>query len=293
MTMTMRRLLPKSTLTLLPVLALALGLTACGGGVSKSAYVKKAVGACGPGNATVAATATPSNLPELSAAAGKIATTVDDQSASLRKLSAPGSDKAVVAGVIGALADVGGPAHALQAAAGKTDDGTTAQAVTDLKAKVDAAAATAQSYGLTACAKGLQPTTQAVFDGGKTIMKAAFVARADTLCTAANKKADALANPTSLATTVKFLTAYIPLEDKLFADIKALVKPPGDEATVSDMLAAQDTVIAKDKEALAAAQKGNTNLFFSLSDEEGTLVTASNAKFDAYGLRSCGTLSSF
>jgi hypothetical protein len=275
------------------VAALALALTACGGGVSKSAYVKKADAACAPGNATVAATAKPSNLPDLATAAGTIATAVDAQVVTLRKVSAPGSDKAVVAGVVGALADVGGPAHALQAAAAKTDDRVTAQAVSDLKAKADAAAAQAQSYGLNACGKGLQPAVTSVVDGGRTILKAAFVARAESLCTAASKKADALANPTSLATTAKYLTSYIPIEEKLFADIKALVAPPGDDATVADMLGAQQQVIDKDKASLAAAQKGNTSLFFSLSDEESTLVTAANSKFDGYGLKMCGTLSSF
>jgi hypothetical protein len=291
--MTMRRTVHRSTVALLPLAALALALTACGGGVSKSAYVKKADAACAPGNATAAATAKPSNLPDLATAAGTIATTVEAQAATLRKLSAPGSDKAVVAGVVGALADVGGPAHALQAAAGKTDDRATAQAVTDLKTKADAAAAQAQSYGLNACAKGLQPAVTSVSDGGRSIMKAAFVARAESLCTAASKKADALANPTSLATTARYLTSYIPIEDKLFADIKALVAPPGDEATVADMLGAQQQVIDKDKASLAAAQKANTSLFFSLSDEESTLVTAANSKFDGYGLKMCGTLSSF
>jgi hypothetical protein len=292
--MTVRRNVPRSTVALLPVAALALALTACGGGVSKSAYVKKADAACAPGNATAAAAAKPSNLPDLATAAGTIATTVDAQAVALRTLSAPGGDKAVVAGVVGALADVGGPARALQtAAAGKTDDRATAQAVTDLKAKADAAAAQAQSYGLNACAKGLQPAVTSVVDGGRTILKAAFVARAESLCTAASKKADALTHPTSLASTAKYLTSYVPIEEKLFADIKALVAPPGDDATVADMLGAQQQVIDKDKASLAAAQKGNTSLFFSLSDEESSLVTAANSKFDGYGLKMCGTLSSF
>jgi hypothetical protein len=282
------------TATLVPVVALAVGLTGCGGGVSKSAYVTKADAACGPGNGTLAAVAKPSNLPELATAAGTVAGTVDDQTARLRKIGAPSGDKAQVAGVIGALADVAGPARALQAAAAKTDDGATAQAANDLKAKVDAAAVSAQSYGLNACAKGLQAPVTTVFEGGRTVLKAAFVARAESLCTAANKKADALSGPSSMAATAKYLAAYIPIEDKLFADIKALAKPPGDEATIAEMLAAQDRVVAKDKEIQAAASaKANTATFGRLTDEENPLVTAANSKFDAYGLKMCGTLSSF
>lgn len=280
--------------TLVPAAALSVALAGCGGGgVSKTAYVTKADTACGAGNGAVGAVKKPTSLPELATAAGTLATTVDDQAAALRKMTPPSGDKAVVTGVIGALADIGDPARALQAAAGKTDDAVTAKATNDLRAKVDAAAAQAQTYGLTACGTGLKAPAGTILDGGRDVLKAAFVARADSLCTAANKKADALAKPTSLATTAKYLTSYVTLEDKLFADIKALVKPPGDEGTVTDMLAAQDLIIAKDKEALAAAQKGDSSSFFSISDEEGTLITAANAKFDAYGLRDCGTLGSF
>jgi hypothetical protein len=282
------------TCAVVPAVVLAVALTGCGGGgVSKAQYTTKADAACGAGNGALGGVAKPSNLPELATAAGTVATTVDAQAASLRKLDPPKSDKAVVAGVIAAIADVGGPARALQAAAGKTDDGATAQAANDLKAKVDAAATQAGSYGLTACGKGLQAPVTTVFEGGRTVLKAAFVARAESLCTAANKKADALANPTSLASTNKYLTSYLPIEEKLFADIKALAKPPGDEATITDMLAAQDQVIAKDKEIQAAAAKANTAAFSRASDEENPLITAANSKFDAYGLRSCGTLSSF
>jgi hypothetical protein len=274
-------------------LALAAGLTACGGGVSKSGFVSKADGACAPGNATLGGVAKPTNLPELATAAGTVVSTVDAQAAALRKLKAPGDDKAAVAGVVGALAEVAAPARSLQEAAGKSDDAATARAVNDLKAKADAASTQASTYGLAACAVGLKGPVDTVFDGGKTVIKAAFVARADALCTAANKKADALNQGSTLAAFGRYLVTYIPIEEKLFADIKGLVTPPGDESTVSDMLAAQDKVIANDKEAQAAAQKGNTAQVDRLGDANNALVTQSNSKFDAYGLKNCGTLGSF
>ncbi|HEV2760114.1 MAG TPA: hypothetical protein VGV86_11155 [Acidimicrobiales bacterium] len=273
--------------------ALAAALSACGGGVSKTEFVTKADGACGPGNGALAAITKPSNLPELATAAGTVATTVDTQAAELRKVDAPGDDKAVVTGLIGALAEVATPARALQEAAGKSDDKVTAQAANDLKAKVDAAAVQAKAYGLTACGTGLQAPVTTVFEGSRTVLKAAFVARAESLCTAANKKVDALPSPTSLAGFARTATSYLVIEEKLFADIRALPVPPGDEAVVADMLAAQDKVIAKDKELQAAAQARNQAAFDRLDDEETTLVTAANAKFDAYGLKNCGTLSQF
>ena len=278
---------------LIGVVALATQMAGCGGGVSKSDFLARADGACGPGNGTLGAMAKPSNLPELATAAATLATTVDSQADALRTLDPPGDDRAVVAGMVGALAEVSAPARALQDAAGKTDDAATARAANDLKAKVDAAAVQAQSYGLAACATGLQAPVTTIFEGGRTVLKAAFVARSEALCTAANRKADALTTPSSLASLGRYLTAYVPIEVKLFDDIKALTKPPGDEATIADMLSAQDKVITKDKELQAAAQKASQAQFDRLDEESDTLITAANAKFDAYGLRSCGTLSAF
>ncbi len=286
----MRRSLSSS----LVALALAAGLAACGGGVSKADFVTKADAACGPGNGTLGAVTKPSNLPELAAAAGTLATTVDGQVDALRKLDPPEGDKDVVAGVIGAMGEISGPARALQDAAGKSDDKVTAQATNDLKAKTDAAAVQAKSYGLVHCGTGLQAPVTSVFEGGRTVLKAAFVARAESLCTAANKKADALAAPTSsLPTIARYLTSYLVIEEKLFADIRALPVPPGEEATVADMLAAQDKVIANDKEQHAAARARNGALLDRLGDQSATLITAANAKFDGFGLRACGTLSLF
>ena len=285
----MKRLLPT-----VAALAMAAGLVACGGGgVSKSEFVTKADAACSAGNGMLVVAAPPSNLPELASAAGTVATSVDRQAEALRKLEAPGDDKAVVAGVIGALADVGGQARILQEAAGKTDDAATARAANDLRGKTDSAATQAKAYGLTACGQGLQAPVANVIEGGRTILKAAFVARAEGLCTAANRKANALANPTSLAGVARYLSAYLPIAEKLFADIRALAVPPGDDSAVADMLTAQDLALAKEKEAQAAAQRGNAAQFDRIESEVVTLVTAANAKFDAYGLRACGTLSSF
>ena len=277
----------------LAALGATLALAACGGGVSKADFVTKADAACGPGNGTVGAVAKPTNLPELATAAGTVATTVDGQAEALRKVDAPGDDKAAVAGVIGALAEVSGPARALQDAAGKTDDAATARAANELKAKTDAAANSAQAYGLTACGKGLQAPVTTVVEGAKTVLKAAFVAKADALCSAANRRADALPEPTSFTSLGRYLTNYLAIETKLFDDIKALPVPPGDEGTVGEMLEAQNKVIALEKEAQAAAQRNNRAAFDRLDEEITVLVTQANAKFDAYELKNCGTLSAF
>jgi hypothetical protein len=275
------------------VLGLGLGLAACGGGVSKADFVAKADQACAPGNAAVASLAKPSNLPDLAAGAGTLATTVDGQVAELRKLEAPEDDKVLVDGMLAALAEVGGAARTLQETAGKTDDAATAKAANDLKAKTDTAAAQTEAYGFGACGRALREPVTTLFQGGNAVVKAAFVAKADALCTAATRKVAALANPTSLATLARYLASYVPIEEKLFADIKALPVPPGDEGTVADMLTAQSAVTAKDKEALAAAQARNQRLLDAVDEESASLITAANAKFDTYGLKNCGTLGAF
>jgi hypothetical protein len=274
-------------------LAFAAALSACGGGVSKESFITKADAACGTGNGALGLLAKPSSLPELATAAGTVANSIDSQADVLRKMDPPSDDKAVVGTVIGALAETSAPARALQEAAGKTDDAATARAVNDLKAKTDAAATAAKGYGFLACGSGMQEPVGTVVDGGRTILKAAFVARAESLCTAANKKAESLAEPTSLASFGRFLATYIPIEEKLLNDIKALAVPPGDETTVAEMVAAQDKVIANDKDTQAAAQKGNVALVDKHDDINTTLITAAHAKFDAYGLRKCGTLGNF
>ena len=274
--------------------AVAAALGACGGGgVSKAEFVEKADKACGPGNVTVSGLAKPSNLPDLANAAGTLATTIDAQVVELRKLDAPSKDKPTVSAIVNGMGDSATAARTLQESAGKTDDAATARAITDLKAKVDGAAGQAAGYGLTVCARGLQAPTGTVFEGGKGVIKAAFIAKSDALCTAANRRVAALAEPTSLTTAARYLSQYLPIEEKLFADIKALVVPPGDEATVAEMLAAQDLVIAKDKELQTAAQARNQREFDRLDEQEASLVTSANAKFDAYGLKNCGTLSAF
>lgn len=284
----------RSLITLGFALTLAATLTACGGGVSKADFVADADAACVPGNGTLGAVAKPTNLPELATAAGTVAETVDAQAEAMGKIDAPGGDNAAVAGVIGALAEVSAPARALQEAAGKTDDAATARAANDLKAKAEAAATSAQAYGLAVCGTALRAPVTTVVEGARGVLKAAFVAKADALCVAATRRANALPEPSSsLPSLGRYLTNYLAIETKLFDDIKALPVPPGDEGTIADMIGAQEKVIALEKEAQAAAQRNNGSTFDRLDEEITVLVTQANAKFDAYDLENCGTLSAF
>lgn len=278
---------------LLPAVALATALTACGdSGPSKSAFVKKADTSCVAGNAAILGTGKPTNAPQVAAAAGTAVTNIDSQVATLRAMKAPGGkDKKTADGVIGAIADVSGPTKALQDAAGKNDDAAMAKAALDVQAKTDAAASQATAFGMTQCGTALKPAMANLFDGAKSTVKADYVTKSAALCRDASKKSSAVTPPGSSAASVgKFFDAELAISTKLAADLKALPVPPGDEATVNDFLAAIDTLNAKAKDIAAAAKANNPKLVGALSDEIDVANTALNAKLDAYGLKVCGTV---
>jgi hypothetical protein len=279
---------------LLPSVALAAALTACGGGgPSKAAFVTKADGACAAGNAAIAGVTKPTNATQIGAGAGTAASTIDGQVTALRALKPRGSDKEQFGGVVTAIADVSGPAKALQDAAGKKDDTAIGKAAIDLQSKVDTAATQGQAFGLTQCGVGLKPAVGNLFDGARSMVKDDFVTKGQALCRAANTKFDAIAAPgSSLASLAKFFDAAMVISTKLAADLKALPAPPGDEATVNEFNAAFDALNAKAKDMTAAAKANNAKLVAALSDELDVANTALNAKLDAYGLKVCGTTGS-
>ena len=282
----------RSSATVLAGIA-ATALVACGGGVSRADFLAKADGACAPSTSELAAVAKPSSLPELATAAATMAAAADGQAAALRAVKAPGSDKDAVTGIATAIGGVAAPARALQESAEKKDDAATAKAANEVMAKAKVATAQSEAYGFTQCGKGMQAPVGTVFEGATAVLKAGFVARAESLCQAAGRKVDALASPTSLATYARYMTAYLPIETRLFVDIKTMPAPPGDEGTIAEMIGAQDKVIDSDKQIQAAAQAKDESLLERVEEENAVLVTQANAKFDAYGIRSCGTGGAF
>jgi len=278
---------------LIPAVALATALTACGdSGPSKSAFTTKADTSCSAGNTTISGLAKPSNPPQVATAAGTAASTIDGQVGGLRAMKTPGGDdKKKIEGIVSAIAEVSGPIRTLQEAAGKSDDAAMAKAAGEMRSKVDAAATQAQAYGLTQCGTALKPAVANLLDGTKSIVKSSYVTKSETLCRDALRKINAVAQPgSSLASVTKYLDSVVGVSTKLATDLKALPAPPGDEAAVADFLAAFDTLNAKGKETSAAAKANNPKLVVALSDEVDVASTALNAKLDAYGLKTCGTV---
>ena len=277
---------------IIPAVALAAGLAACGdSGPSKADFTAKADAACTPGNSTISTTAKPSNAAQVGTAAGTATTTIDGQVTSLRGLKLPGGkDKAQVQGIITAIAGVSAPTKALQDAAGKNDDAAMAAAAKDMQAKADAAHTSAQAYGLAQCGTQLKFGLGNLFDGVKNTVKTSYIGKAEASCRDFERRGDSVPAPGSTqASLVRYMDAVTSLMSTWMSEFKAIPAPPGDEAVVGEYLAGMDAMIAKIKEASAAAKAGNGRLFMSLSDEIDVAETGVNAKLDAYGLKACGS----
>ena len=277
---------------LIPTVALAAALAACGdSGPSKSDFAAKADGSCAAGNTAISSAAKPTNAPQVATAAETAVSTVDGQVAMLRAMKMPGGkDKAQVEGVIAAIGEVSAPTRALQEAAGKNDDAAMAKAGAEMQTKVDAAATSAQTFGLTQCGTGLKPAVANLFEGTKSVVKSSYVTKSEKLCRDSFRKSDAIAAPgNSLPSVARYLDALLVISTKLGNDLKAIPAPPGDEATVTEFVTALEALNAKVKEASAAAKANNPRLMIALSDELDVATTALNAKLDAYGLKTCGT----
>ena len=283
----------RTRLTLLiPVVALATALTACGDdGPSKTEFTTQADSACTVGNTTISTAAKPTNAPQVATAAGDATSTIDAQVAALRAMKTPGGDdKDLAVGVVNTIAEVAGPTKALQEAAGRNDDAAMARAALDMQSKAESASNTAQAFGMSQCGIQLKFGLGNLFDGVKQVVKATYVAKGEGLCRDAARKYDAIAPPgNSLASFNRFIDAVNGVSTKLAADLKALQVPPGDDATVADMIGAVDGLNAKSREAIDAVKAGNERLFIALVDELRVAQTSVNAKLDAYGLKTCGS----
>jgi hypothetical protein len=283
----MRRLL-----VALPV-AVLVGTAGCGGAPSKSSFLTKADAICRADNAPVASPKTPSSFPELADAAGTLASATDVQVPRLRKLSRPSGGKARTDAVFDSLAGVATAAKSLQAAAATNDEKGTAQSANDMAARSRQASDGAKAYGFTTCGGSTQTAVNATVDGAKKVLKAGYVVKAEAFCKDSSTKLDALPDARTPSQAARSIDRGITILTKLVSDLKGLTPPPGDEATITDYLDAQQRVIDKAGELKDAVAANNGRLFDTLNGQLDVLVTAANAKADGYGLTACGTEGSF
>jgi len=275
---------------LIPAVALVAALTACGAdGPSAKSYRAEADGFCSAGNIAISSAAEPTNASQVATSAGAAVTTIDAQVAMLRAKKAPGGDdQAQIDGIVAAIAEVSAPTKALQDAAANGDDAGMAKAGVEMQSRADAAATAAQAYGLAQCGAALKPAVAHLYEGTKSVVKGSFVTRSEALCLDAGNRTDAVSPPgKTLASTSRYLDAMLAISVKLAGDMKAIPVPPGDEAAVSELVAAMDALNAKGQEVSQAAKSNNPNLVLALVDEVEVATTALNAKLDAYGLETC------
>ena len=280
---------------LIPAVALAAALTACGDdGPSRTEFTTEADGSCTAGNTTISTAAKPGDAPQVAVAAGTAVTTIDAQVVALRGMRVSGgNDQAQAQGVVNAIAEVSAPAKALQDAAGRNDDAGMAKAALEMQAKADTASGSAQAFGMSQCGVQLKLGLGNLIDGVKQVVKANYASKAEGLCRDAIRRSEAVAAPgNTLASTSRYLDAVLAISTRLATDLRALPVPPGDESTVAEFVGALDNLNAKGTEVRNAARANNPRLVIALAGEVEVANTALNAKLDAYGLRTCGTVGS-
>ena len=261
-------------------------------GPSLQKFVARADAVCGRGNGAITAIVKPTSYPDLAAAGAAVATTTKAQVDELRRLEAPGGSHGKdVRNLLTAMDGTSQAAASLADAAGKKDDGTTIAATKELKTQFDATSTEAKVLGFSACATGMTSGMTEVLGGSQSVLKTAFVAKADALCRAGARELDGVADPRSETPRelARYLDDGLSIVTKLMTDLRALPVPPGDEGAVADMLTAQDKADAKIREMRDAASRADESTFAAASHELDPLVTAADAKFDAYGLGICGS----
>ncbi len=263
-----------------------------GGTPSRAEFVADADDVCRPANGPIAAIVKPTSYPELATAAGTLTSTIDSQLGQLRGLKQPGgSTRTEVAAVYTSLEGTSAAAKRLQDAAGRQDDAATIAATNDMSTAAGDARTKATTSGFAACVIGAQPGIDAVFGGTQSVIKAGFVAQADVLCRRAANDLEEVEYPEGDdgRAFASYIGATIDIFDQLVIDIRDLPVAPGDETAVAEFLTAQEKANAKEREFQDAAIDEDFDRMDALDREITTLITAADAKFDAYGLGSCGS----
>ena len=122
---------------------------------------------------------------------------------------------------------------------------------------------------------------------GKRLTKEQFAAKADALCAAFNKKANAGPTPKTDADAEASLEKLIPLDRKLIADINKLKPPASEEATVKRVVTLGEEQAARVEDLIAAVKakdKPKLNTLISAGDKNDK---ESKALFKQLGVTEC------
>jgi hypothetical protein len=275
-------------------LALALTvslLAACGDkGPSKQEFLAKADPICKRGNELFGVLSNPSNFEGVKDFANKVAETTGKTVAELQKLKFPsGKDGVAAKAMVASLRTAGESPKAVGPEVDKADYPAVEANVQKMAEAYKAADAKARALGSAECAKGETEVTGKFATGAGAIVKQAYINKADALCKTSNAELDAMAEPNDIKELKTRLDKSVVILEKLTADVKALPAPTVDKDKLDEMFKAVDVMIAKAKEAQAAATAGDEDKTFSLLTELDSLTNSGNAKADAYGFKDCGS----
>ncbi len=262
-----------------------------GGGASRGSFIARADAICRPADAMLAITR-PSSYPELATAATIFSTAAEGELGQLRQVPQPGGSAGAEARtVVDDFAATTAAARGLHEAAVQKDDAATVAAMKQLSTAAADTAGASGAYGMTACGSGLLPTVQTLSQGAQSVVKAGLVARADALCRAASDEFDELGDPSTddLDDLHDYLEAALVIQVRVGDGLRALPVPPGDEATVAEMLAALDQVTAKARALTEAVGNADQSGVIVALREITTLGTTADARLDGYGLGVCGS----
>ena len=257
---------------------------------SKTQFVAKADAVCGLTNSAVTSVPRASSYPELATAAGTVVTATEAQLGLLHKVGLPGLlDRGRASSVVKAMEATQKAGRGLQSAAVASDDAGTALAAQNLLVASQEATAKAADYGLSVCASGMKPGVDILFAGSGAVVKDAYLAKANVLCAAAVKAAEAVTpmgkDPADLR---RFIGQTMGTLSKMNTELRALPVPPGDEATLTELYATIDKTNAKGLALVDAAIAVDRTIFPVAEREFTKLGEDVGIKMAAYGFGPCG-----
>lgn len=259
-------------------------------GPSLADYVARADQVCASSNAEVSRVGDLGTYPDLASASGAMASGADGQLAGLRSLDRPsGSAGDEVSLVLAAFEATSLASVRLAEAAGAGDDAATADAANQFGGAYNQARERAAGLGMQFCVVGLQDGVDAVFAGAGTVVRAGYVARAESICQATARDMASQEQGADFDSLVRLLRGSQAIIEDASAQLAALPVPPGDETQVGEMIEALEITNAKSAEhveAIAAAEFARAD---ALLLEVTRMNTTTNALLDDYGLEACGS----
>lgn len=273
------------------VVVSVVGLTgvACGlGGPSKQDYAEKADPICRTANTELSGVTRPTAFQQVADAAGKVAQASDNQVQGLRKIEKPKEDKAVLERALRAMGATSSSAREVQAAVAASDLKTVESAVEGMRKNSDEADQASRDFGLAQCGRGAKDVSTSVADASRDVLKGELIAKADAVCAETNRRMEAVPEPKDRASVVRSLDQVLALADKGQADLRGLSVPESQRAAWTDVLGANDQLMAKLRELRAAAAANDGTKVERLTEELDAAGLQQGKKAAAFGLKKCG-----